>query len=113
MKAGVKGINVSNISGNVTGDVFFAQTGRGEDACSFRLAISQAYKSTTFVRVNVYGGHVSVCRSRDLSRGDYCVVSGELMNRKVRGELLTEIRCLEIVINPSGEKREYSDEEDE
>ena len=109
----MKGINETSVSGNVTGDVFFAQTGRGEDACSFRLAITQAYKTTTFVRVNVYGGHVNVCKSRKLGKGDYCVVSGELMNRKVKGELLTEIRCQEIVINPKGEKRDYSDDYDE
>jgi len=39
-----------------------------------------------------------------LSKGDFVVIDGELMNRKGQDELLTEIRCTEIVIHPKGER---------
>jgi len=97
----LKGTNVWHGSGNIASEVSYGRTGRGEAACNFRIIIEQAHKQLSFVRVNVYGGNVEVCRLRDLSRGDYVIIHGELMNRQgnqTPGEMLTEVRCLEIVI---------------
>jgi hypothetical protein len=94
-----KGINSFDGSGKVASEVLFSETRGGEPACSFRLAIEQSHKSTVFVRINAYGGIVDVVRRRELSSGDYCVVSGELMNRRSKDQdLLTEVRAIHIVI---------------
>lgn len=98
-----KGINSFDGSGNVASEVLFSETRGGEPACSFRLAIEQSHKATVFVRVNAYGGIVEVIRRRGLSSGDYCVVSGELMNRRSREQdLLTEIRVVHLAIPSQG-----------
>lgn len=97
----MKGTNVWHGSGNIASDVSYGRTGKGEAAANFKLVVEQSHKQLTFVRVNVYGGNVEVCRMRDLRKGDYVIVHGELMNRSGHqsyGDTLTEIRCLEIVI---------------
>ena len=95
----MKGTNVWNGSGNIASEVDYGRTGRRqEEACNFRLAIEQRNKPLLFVRINVYGGNVEVCRLRSLKQGDYVVVSGELMNRNGQNGILTDIRCGEIII---------------
>lgn len=94
-----KGTNSFDASGNVASDVYFDQTGGGEKACSFRIAIEQHQKTTVFIRANGYGGIVNVVRARKLKEGDFVVISGGLMNRRSRnGDLLTEVRIEEIAI---------------
>lgn len=108
--AQVKGTNSYDGSGIVASEVFFSSTGSGDKACSFRLAIEQNHKATVHIRVNAYGGIVDVVRRRRLSEGDFCVVSGELMNRRSRGQdLLTEVRAVDIAIPQS---RRQDDGED-
>ena len=97
----MRGTNAWHGSGNVASDVSYGHTGKGEPACNFRIAVEQAHKQLTFLRVNVYGGNVEVCRLRGLQKGDYVLVQGELMNRSGHGQsndTLTEVRCQEIVI---------------
>jgi hypothetical protein len=96
----LRGTDVWSGSGNIAGHPIFGKTGCGESACSFKVAIDKKHKPTTFVRVNVYGGNVEVCRVRDLASGDYVMVSGELMNRRGKNsnETIVEVRCNEIVI---------------
>lgn len=89
------GMNVVALTGNV-GTVGFAKTTKkAEDVCTFTLAIQKDKFSVTWVRVNVYGTLVEICRGR-LGKGDMIGVEGELMNRRVSdsGEsFMTEIRC--------------------
>ncbi len=108
----MRGSDVWHGSGNVVTDILFSETRGGDPACSFRMAIDKAHKSTVYVRINVYGGNVHVIKKRGLDRGDYCIIGGELMNRRGQGETLTEIRCLEIVIpsSTSAEKRRQDNE---
>lgn len=101
-----KGTNVSALSGNVASDVAYGRTGRrGEPACNFRVVMEQAHRPLVYVRVNVYGGNVDVCKLRKLAKGDYVVIVGELMNRDGQDGMLTEIRCLDIVIHSSNRRR--------
>ena len=93
-----RGTNSWDGSGNVASDVAFGETSNMELACNFRLAVERANRQVAYFRVNVYGRSAEVCRSRDLRKGDYVIISGELMNRTGRDEILTEIRCKEIVI---------------
>lgn len=94
----MKGINVCGISGHVASDILFSKTRSGDSACSFRFAIDQGHKATVFIRVNVYGGNVEVIKSRQMRKGDYAVINGELMNRQGHNDVITEVRCGSIVI---------------
>lgn len=91
----MNGINSYACSGNIASDILFSETKSGDAACSFKLAVEQIYKPTVFIRINVYGGNVGVVKGRNAQRGDYIVVSGELMARK---QALIEVRCKDIVI---------------
>ena len=100
-----RGTDSWNGSGVVYSDVLFAETRSGNRACSFRLAIDKKNKSRVIVRINAYGGNTVVIERRQMKRGDYCIIAGELMNRVGNGEDLTEIRCEEIVIISQSELR--------
>lgn len=93
-----RGINSWDGSGNVASDVSYGKTSSGDLACNFRLAIERQNQQVSYFRVNVYGRNADVCQARQLKKGDYVVINGELMNRSGREEILTEIRCKEIVI---------------
>lgn len=93
-----RGTNSWGGSGVLVTDVVYDTTGNDSDACSFRMAINHQHKQPVYVRVNIYGGNVSVCRMKGLKNGDYVVIEGALMNREGRGDTLTEIRCKDIVI---------------
>jgi single-stranded DNA-binding protein len=100
----VKGTNHWDGSGNVSTEVEYGETGSGEPACNFRIAVERSNKQLLFLRINVYGDLVSLCKVKDLRTGDYVVISGELMGRERRlgGRRVTliECRCLELIINP-------------
>lgn len=93
-----RGINQVVLAGNIGGSVTYGTTGGGEQACSFLLAVEGKGRNATWVRVNVYGGLVSVCREK-AHKGRYAIVAGQLMNR-TGGQSqndLVEIRCEEVV----------------
>lgn len=91
----MRGLNVVAISGNV-GAIEYSKTAQRQDeVCTFILAIEKARDRLTWVRVNVYGGAVQSCREH-LHRGLGVMVKGELMNRQMRENLVTEIRCEDI-----------------
>lgn len=100
-----RGTNAWHGSGNVASDVAYGETRAGDTACNFRLVIEQPHKPLSYFRVNAYGRNASDCQNKKLAKGDYVVIDGELMNRQGKEELLTEIRCTEIVIHPRGDKR--------
>jgi len=100
-----KGTNSWDGSGNVASDVAYGKTGRGDEACNFRLAVEQSHKPLLYIRVNVYGHNARVCRKRELAKGDFVVIDGELMNRQGHEDVLTEIRCREIVIHSKSRAR--------
>lgn len=93
-----RGTNSWNGSGTIVTDPVYNKTGAGGEACSFRIAVNQHHKPTLFIRINVYGGNASMCKKFLVKKGDFVVVDGELMNRQGRDEVLTEIRCHELVI---------------
>jgi single-stranded DNA-binding protein len=93
-----RGTNAWHGSGNVASDVSYGKTHGSDDACNFRIAIEQAHKQLLYIRINVYGGNVEVCRLRNLSKGDYVVIDGELMSRQGKETTVIEVRCKEIVI---------------
>jgi len=99
-----RGTNSWNGSGSLVSDPIYNQTRSGGEACSFKIAINQLHKPTLYIRINVYGGNVSVCQKFSIGKGDFVVVDGELMSRYGQNEVLTEIRCRELVIQ-SKEKR--------
>lgn len=103
-----RGTNSWNGSGNVAGELLFSQTtGKGEKAASFKIACEQAHKTTVFVRINVYGGNVDVLRERGVKKGDFVIITGELMNRRGQSDMLTEVRCSQIVIPRLGKEEDY------
>ena len=104
-----RGINSWVGAGNVASDVSYGQTHSGDDACNFRVAIEQAHKNILYIRVNVYSKNTSVCRMKNLKKGDYVVVEGELMNRMGKDDVLIEIRCKEIVITDKYNRRDRND----
>lgn len=92
-----KGVNSVTISGNVGSVNFDTTYERGDDVCSFTLAVEKARNMTTWVRINVYGGAVEACKNY-LVKGKYVIVEGELMNRmhKQRNDTVLEVRCRDI-----------------
>lgn len=92
-----KGLNVVAISGNVGKATFSITKERGDEVCSFTMAIEKAKDIVTWVRVNVYGGNVISCKER-LHKGGYVIVQGELMSRysQTRDDRVLEVKCLDI-----------------
>ena len=86
------------VSGEVRGRPLFGTTSKGASCCSFLLYCNREHRGTfVFVKVNVYEeGFVEVCRER-LYPGGYVFIDGELMNRQVGEENLTEIRAFELL----------------
>jgi len=109
----MKGINDWHGAGNLSTNVSYGATKSGDEACNFKVALEKSHTPTVFVRINVYGGFLEVCRARDLKKGDYVVVQGELMNRQreIGGDLITlvEVRCTGLVIEPGHNKVRMND----
>lgn len=99
-----RGTNVWHGSGNVASDVSYGETSAKDLACNFRIAVEQPHKQVCYFRVNVYGRNAVACQKRKLRKGDYVVIVGELMNRDGQGDVLTEVRCKEIVIHSKEDK---------
>ena len=93
-----RGMNVWHGCGTVCSDVVYNDTRNGDKACGFRIAIHNPHKASLYIRVNSYGSHAEVCRKCELEKGDFVVIDGELMTRQGRDELLTEVRCRDLVI---------------
>jgi single-stranded DNA-binding protein len=88
-----RGINVVAFSGEVVSEPEYSETSRDRvPCCTFLLRQQDKGRKSTTARINVYGGLVSVCRSR-LRHGVYVVVDGEMMNR---GKELTEVRASDL-----------------
>lgn len=105
----MRGINETQQSGNVSGPIQFGETRNGDPACSFILAVDRNNAHATFVRVNVYGTLVNVCKQK-LHKGAYVIVVGELMNRVRSGDedsstTLTEIRSRDVVFVKEHDRR--------
>lgn len=96
----MRGINQVVISGNVAGNINFAQLQRGGQALSFSVASDRKSNGSTitaWVKVNVYHeALVRICKSR-LEKGGYVLIQGELMNRDGQHGELTEVRAREII----------------
>lgn len=93
----VRGVNAVVVSGNV-GSVQFGKTAmRGDDTCSFMLAVEKKRGEVTWTRVNVYGGLVQSCQTF-LQKGSYVIVEGELMERmnKNKDNKILELRAKDI-----------------
>jgi hypothetical protein len=52
------------------------------------------------VRVNIFGPLTLVCKDREMNKGDFVIVEGELMNRVLKNtkESVLEVRCRDIKI---------------
>lgn len=95
----MRGVNRVVISGNVTDKIAYSSTGNGVPTCTFVLASDRYTRDsvvTAWVKINVYGKLVEVCRTR-LVKGRYVLVEGELMNRDGRLGELTEVRAKEVI----------------
>jgi len=100
-----KGTNNWSGSGNVCSNVVYNKTRAGEQACGFRIVIKEPHMPPLYLRVNLYGANVEICKSFALTRGDFIVVAGGLMSRMGRDDELIEVRGKKIVI-----KKEKADE---
>lgn len=96
----MRGVNNITMSGNV-GEIVYGATGAGTQACSFMLASERIKKEPVWVRINVFGPLVQICKTK-LSRGGYVIIKGELMNRKALhdDDRMVEVRCEDIVFVP-------------
>jgi hypothetical protein len=96
----MKGQNQVWLSGYVGGRIITGRTGGGNQAYSFALKSEDSGNNVTRVRVNAYGAIARKCM-RELEKGHYCSVLGELMNRAGKYGELTEIRAKKIDVFPS------------
>ena len=86
-------------TGDVGEPIKFGQTSHREECCSFMLAIQKRDQArATWVKINVYGGNVAICKTR-LRVGGNVSVKGEAMNRDTNGFITTEFRADEIVFH--------------
>lgn len=96
----MRGINKVIISGNVAGNIHFAEIPGGSAALSFSVASDRKANGSTitaWVKINVYQeALVRICQTR-LLKGGYVLVEGELMNRDGQHGELTEVRAREII----------------
>lgn len=107
-----RGINRWVGGGNAGGDILYGETNRGDAVCTFQIACEDRVGEVTWVRCNVYGSLVEVCRKL-LKRGTYVVVDGKLMNR-TDGPETVEVRCKELVfLGGKNDKREEEEDGDE
>jgi single-stranded DNA-binding protein len=104
----MRGTNAWHGSGNVGQPIKFATTKNDTDCCSFMVAIDGKNNTTTWVRINVYGGLVSICRQK-LEVGGYIVINGELMNRGVSSfsDKVTEVRAVDLVFVNQSKRNDY------
>jgi single-stranded DNA-binding protein len=96
----VQEINITVLSGNIS-DVIYSRTAtKGDDVCSFTIFIDKDREHTTLVRVNIFGPLTLACKDREMQKGDFVIVEGELMNRvlKTTQERALEVRCRDIKI---------------
>lgn len=97
------------ISGYVDGRVLSGTTGDGEEACSFSVTSGDSGNKLIQVRVNAYGRIAKQCIV-DASDCEYCVITGELMNRPGKFGKLTEIRAKKVeFMKLSSAKQEDTD----
>jgi len=105
----MRGANTVVVSGNV-GEILhsFTKTSK-KAACSFMVASQQSQMSVTWARINVYGINAEKCKER-LFKGDYILVEGELMNRRVeQKDSLLEVRGLKITFLTKRDKIQSDD----
>ena len=98
----MRGINKVLVAGNVGRNISFDTTDTTKEAaCSFRVFSDRGRGDnlvTAWVRVNVYGeGLVGLVRDR-IERGSYVLIDGELMNRRTKTGVYTELRARDIVV---------------
>lgn len=96
-----RGFAKGQVSGNVGEPVVFApHLVKGELACSFMLACERSSRAEpVWIKVNVYGGNVIVCR-KYLGKGANVTVTGDLVNRgRQSGDVGVELRCEEIIFH--------------
>lgn len=102
------GVNTVNISGNVTGKIFFSTTAvKKTKACSFTLVSERkgpnGVSVYAYVKVNAYGDNLFDICNKHLNKGVYVYVQGELMNRSGKVGELTEVRANQIIFNSNVE----------
>jgi single-stranded DNA-binding protein len=99
----MRGVNVVCLGGNVSTQVQYGTTSEGYPCCGFSIIVERDRVEsrepvTTVVRVNVFvAALVQVCRLH-VRKGVYVVVQGELMNRRVDGTNLLEVRAREVIV---------------
>lgn len=112
----MRGHNVVVISGNIGGKIVVSSTRDGRPACSFTIASENDKRRLTWVRINVYDGLAEYAKNV-LTKGLYCSVHGELMNRDGQFGELTEVRAHNIIFNRPNDRdigdSESYDEESE
>jgi single-stranded DNA-binding protein len=92
----MRGQNEVWISGNIGAKIVVSHTKDNREACSFSIASEGSKRRTTWVRINVYDQLAEYCKDK-LSKGTYCLVVGELMNREGKYGELTEIRARDVI----------------
>ena len=114
------GINTVIYSGVVSGSITFQETKlKKTPACSFSLVSSRRGPKNSYVsskvKINAYGDYLYDLCSKDLDKGVYVVVQGELMNRSGQYGELTEIRAIEILFTDANmeptDTKEYTEQE--
>jgi len=93
---GAKATNRWIGSGNVA-SIDRGVTGSGEEARSLKVLVERRH-ACLYLRANAFD---SVARSVDdagIGVGDYVLIEGEIMNRKVQDRWLSEIRCQDITL---------------
>lgn len=95
------GFNTVTLAGNV-GYIEFFETSIAKDlGCYFTLCCQEGDTKTTWHKVSAYGKIAEICRKKDLAKGDYVLLEGELYNPappKFSEKVFSEIKITKKVV---------------
>lgn len=106
----MRGMNIVVLSGNVVGELIRSER---PEACSFLLVSmrkgADGKNLEVVTRINVYARALLTIALREVGRGSYVTVRGELMNREVSHGRVTEVRAHELYVTTRPHTAEESD----
>jgi single-stranded DNA-binding protein len=88
--------------------MYTSKTGAGVTAYSMLVAVDSNKGGPVWVRVNVFGSLAKKCSDK-IDKGDYVLVNGEMMERKVHENDITllEVRAKEIVFGSTMRQKSF------
>jgi len=76
-------------------NIILSKTKSGYDAACIRVRTKQD-DMESYTNVNLYDENARLCLK--INKGDYVVMNGRLINRKIGNRYMSEVKCEELVL---------------